>query len=418
MSLLLEIHKDVNIMRILLINSYYYPQEIGGAEVSVRKLAEGLVKDGNEVYVVCNGNNIEEIINNVNVIRINFNEIEARDLKINNKLKKLYKKITSINNIFKYKKIKDRINKINPDIVHSNNLYNISPIIWKICKQLNIPIVHTLRDYYLTCPKATLICEGKLCVNKKSICKIYEKYNGHRLKNVDMITAPSEFTLDLFKNNKLIVNSNSKVVYNAIDKFKNTLINLDEIRFDRLKDSKTKFCFLGSLIEYKGVKKMIETFKDINADNIELHIAGSGELEEYVINNVKQDERIFYHGKLKEYEVESLILKCDVMIVPSLWYEPFGRVVIDAYKYGMPVIASNLGGLKEIVINEETGLLINCENKKEFIRAIEIMKDKQYVYQMKEKCLKMVEKFGIDKQVNEFEDIYINLIKEKCDSKN
>ena len=67
------------------------------------------------------------------------------------------------------------------------------------------------------------------------------------------------------------------------------------------------------------------------------------------MEETKKDNRIEFVGFLNEQQVSQLLQSADVLLCPSLWEEPFGRVVLDAYKNAMPVICSNMGALPELV---------------------------------------------------------------------
>lgn len=94
---------------------------------------------------------------------------------------------------------------------------------------------------------------------------------------------------------------------------------------------------------------LLENFMKISGTNIELHIAGSGPLESRVKECALLDNRIIFHGFLSEQQLNSLLEKSDILICPSMWSEPFGRIILDAYKNAMPVITTGFGGMGEIV---------------------------------------------------------------------
>lgn len=385
-------------MKILLINSFYYPDIIGGAEVSVQKLAEGLVKKGHDVYVLSSGNRNKEIINGVNIITLPFNNFG----KNNKVIKKVSFKVFSIRNNLLNEEIREIISSINPDIVHCNNLYNISSCIWKVITEFNIPIVQTLRDYFFICHKSTLLCNKKTCANNKITCLAYQSIMRKRFKNITYFTAPSKYTMEKFLELNMFSRDKSKVIYNAIDRSKYTNNEIIQYRLEK-NEKKVKFCFLGSLAEHKGIKLLVDIVKDTN---IELNIAGDGTLKKYIEDIEKNNKNIKYYGKLSEVEVEKFLLESDVLIVPSLWNEPFGRVVIDAYKFGLPVIVSNMGGLPEIVDNYKTGLIYEANDEFMLKECINKMSDRIYIKRMISDCVNKVEEFSIKNQIKQFEDLY------------
>lgn len=394
-------------MKICIINTYYYPDISGGTEISIKKLAEGLAKIGNDVSIICTGkSNTSEKINNVNIHRIRINNLYSPiEHKQVNKLKKIPYKILDINNIFNKKILRDKIKSIDPDIVHINNIYGLSIALWDVLKEFRIPIIHTLRDYYLICPKVNLLKNGRVCSKPTWTCKLYSQYNKRVFAVDTCVTAPSKFTLKLFDDLGYLKETDKKVIYNAIDFDKK---NVEQILNEKMikNDKKIKFVYLGGLEKHKGIMWLLDSFKEINNEDIELNIAGKGALKQVVLDAAKKDKRIKYHGFLKEEELNKLLYNSDVLIVPSIWYEPFGRVVIDAYKNVMPVIGSDIGGISEIIDNNETGLLVKPNSGKELINAIKYFSDRENILSLLTSCFNKLNEYSIDNQVKKFQSLY------------
>lgn len=402
-------------MNVLLINTFYFPDILGGAEISVQKLAEGLVRNGHKVSVICTGKQDHyEVLNGVHVFRIKINNLYSP---IDSQHQKMWKKSTyrvlDFLNFLNYKKIHGVFKEINPDIIHSNNTYGISPIIWLLAQKLELPIVHTLRDYYLMYPFGNLT-NGN---NDKKLSSFYEIFhkNVHKrlTKKVNYVTAPSQFTLDKFLESLFFREAKNQVIYNAID-FNEAEVNewyrMKIKQIDSASAKTTKFVYLGTLGEHKGVSLMLQAFHDIKESDIELHIAGKGPLESLVQELCSKDSRITYHGFLQGKSLDELLLKCDVLLAPSVWYEPFGRVVIDAYKHALPVIGSATGGLKEIIKDNVTGLLIKPNSIPELKKAMVDMHNSSCREEMLLNCREELNTFSIETQIEKFEKVYKDLI--------
>lgn len=399
-------------MNILIINSFYYPKIIGGAEISVKILAEELYKKGNEVTILCTGLQDKlEVINGVKVQRININNVYNP-----NKEEKTYKanylmyRILDIYNPFNIKKIRKYIQEINPNIVHINNIYGLSSCVINICNKLNIPIVYTLRDYYLLCPKINMIKNNNICENPNLLCKAYRKNFEIITQSINLITAPSNATMNTFVDNGFFGNIKKKVIYNAIDYDEEYVNTINSIKTNNSKKSIINFVYLGALTEVKGIKVLIESFLEYKSDNIRLTIAGDGPLKNYVNENLKKDKRIKYLGFIGKDEMDKLLEEMDVLIVPSIWKEPFGRVVIDAYKHSLPVIGSDIGGISEIIDNGKTGRLIKPNDKNSLKEAISFYENNNFISQIKNTIQKLKD-FAVDKQVNDFLDCYYEILK-------
>ena len=379
-------------MKVLLVNTFYTPDVYGGAEISIQKLAEELVKNYIDVTVLATSNIAKrEKLNGVNVIRIKTNNLYDT-IKVKNQggiTKGLYK-VIDLYNIFNYNKFYKIIEEINPDVIHTNNMYGISPIIWSIANKKNIKVVHTVRDYNLICPFVHYSCENDKC-KYTSICKLYRKFE---IKNCNIVNTSifiSQTVKKIFNCNKYFRNSQQEVIYNAIDF---DLESLQKIIDYKLKVNKKEvnFVYIGTLDFHKGIDLLINAFNELKMINFRLHIAGKGPLENMVKEASVTNENIIFHGFINQNCINTFLEKQDVLIAPSRWVEPFGRVVIDAYKNGLPVIASNNGGFKETVVNEVTGLLYENNNKEKLKEAIVSLGNldvrKKYISNIKDEIIK------------------------------
>lgn len=393
-------------MKIILINSYYFPEIIGGAEVSVKKLAEGLIKRGHNVVVITTGiENKIEYLQGVKIYRLKTKSFYRANFE-KNILKKLIYRLLDIYNPFNYRIFNKIIKDEKPDIINTNNLYGISPVIFNSAKNNNVKIVHTLRDYNLLCPKVSLLKKNmKTCYKANILCYFYRSINKFLLRKVDIITAPSEFVSTMFKNNNFFY-KDIKIIYNAIDirdkNYKEKNISI--------KKSLT-FVYMGALSKYKGLIELVESFKNISDDSINLIIAGKGELKDYVISESNKDKRISFYHFLNEDEKDKVLKKSDILIIPSIWNEPFGRVVIEAYSYGLPVIGSNVGGIPEIIEHKKTGLIFNHREENSLMNSmLYFINNKEEIYNMKLNCFNKLKEFSLELQIDRFIEVYNSVI--------
>lgn len=398
----------------MLINTYYYPNCIGGAEESTKILAEGLKKRGNEVYVLTADGTKDEpivdIIEGVKVIRTKPTNLSMTLKSIGRTDKIIHKVLEERNYLYEYK-YKNILKQVNPDIIHTNNLYGFSTLIWKINSRFKIKTIHTARDYWGLCPKATLINRsGEICIKGNILCKIHEKNIKYFSKYVNYFTSPSNFTLNMYKKAGFFKNSICETIENSIQINISEHLLLKERKVAR-KGNIVKFLFMGGLTKHKGIKFLIDAFKKIDLENIELIICGDGKLKEYVMGSISDDKRIRYLGNVYADKKESILIESDVMIVPSLWNEPFGRVVIEAYKYCMPVIGIDIGGLSEVLQNG-VSKKIKIYDEEKLIESIVYMENDYNRKNMIVNTTKYLKKYELERQLNAFEKIYKLLIKE------
>lgn len=389
-------------MKILIVNTYYYPNMIGGTEQSVKLLAEGLFKKGHDVFILTGDKYDKEYeeINGVKIIRL---DLKNRN---NSKMGKVLRKSLEFNNLRIKNKLTNIIKELKPNVIHTNNLFYISPAIWKIANDNNIKVVHTLRDYWGVCPKATLLNRNsEICNNERLLCKIHNKNYEFFSKYVDVVTAPSEFTLELYFRKGLFRNIERVKIANAIEIDKNNYYRIIKDR-KACVNERIKFLFMGSLDKHKGIDYLIETFKSIDNDNLSLTICGDGPLKLFVEEACRDDKRINFLGSVFNEQKDRVLRESDVMIIPSIWYEPFGRVVIEAYKHGLAVIAFEIGGIKEL-LDEKCSIGVSVKNKKELRDAMINLSDRSTLKNYFTDSERLLSLYDLEDQLKKFESIYI-----------
>lgn len=398
--------------RILILNSWYYPNLKGGAEHSVKLLAENLSKHGFDVMVFTIDSDtrtpVIEELNGVKVFRGtggNYNIRKAYRAK-KSIWESIRNKYLEIHNCSILPELENVYKDFKPDLVHANCLAGISMSAIAFFKEKNIPIVYTLRDYYLDSPTNRTEVSSWKNPLKKIILDLYRNYTRRSSLSVAAVTAPSEFTLNYYLNNGYFKDATlKKCVVNSVD------VNTEEVQKciqEKHFHKERNYMYAGSLIEAKGIKPMLEAFMKTKL-NANLFICGEGNLSEYIKGCALLDSRIKVMGKLSPKELSDVYKKSDVMLVPSLWAEPFGRVVIEAAKYGLYVIGSNNGGIPEIIKCLGCGQICNVEDEDVFAKAIESAYTKSFEQTYKN-ILDKISIYSIDNQINNFKNIYSEIL--------
>ena len=340
-------------MRILIFNELYHPNKIGGAEISTQLLAEKLVELGNEVHVCTSSDyNKTEIFNGVCIHYIRqYNLYWSFTHYTIPKYKKIIWHLLDSYNILFKRRANLLIKKINPDIIHTNVIAGFSSVIWKCAKENNIPVIHTLRDYYLMCVRSTLY-NKKNCTTPCVLCQTTSIPKKKLTKHVDAIIGISEFILNKHLVNGYFKNASiNKVIPNAVS---------STIDSSYLPERKKHIGYLGRINPSKGIEYLIENFNLIDNKDYILTIAGNGDSnyckylkEKYESSKVKFIGRVDSNHFLREISL---------LVVPSIWHEPFGRVIIEAIENKCPVFASNKGGMPEL-INKNIGRIFDIDKK-------------------------------------------------------
>ena len=293
--------------------------------------------------------------------------------------------LSTVWNIHSYHKISKIVENFRPDIVHFHNTFPIiSPAAYHAVKITNTPVVQTLHNYRLVCPAGTLLRKGKfceLCLPRKIawpsvVHGCYRQSNGataviatmlsfHHMigtweKKVDAYIVLTEFSRNKF----LEAGIPSKKIF-----VKPNFLHPDPepgTRRDQF------ILFVGRLTLEKGIVTLLAAWRELERD-VKLKIVGDGPLAETVAEVAHDNQLIEFLGKQSRARVLDMMGSANAVVVPSIWHEPFGLVVIEAFAKGRPVIASQVGGLADIVENGNTGLHFkpgDCTDLAEKVRWI------------------------------------------------
>lgn len=393
-------------MKVMILNTWYYPNMMGGAEHSVKILAENLIKKSIEVSVVTvdspKEQTIHEVINGVNVYRLNskkYKLFEAYQKKYSGLA--LYKnKFYELFNSSIKSNFTNILDTVKPDLVHVNCFSGLSFKAIRYVHSHNIPIIYTLRNYFMLNPTNKAL--------PSFLTKIYIKIVKKYASYASAVTAPSLFTLKKHFDNGLFTNKIvKKCIPNCIDiPYNETLeeINIHKNRNNRI----TNFIYVGWISEDKGIRHLLKAFNKLHTDDT-LTLCGDGDLREVVKEAEKRNKNIHFLGKLNTNDLYEQYKKADVSIVPSIWDEPFGRVVIEANAFGLPVIASNKGGIPEIIKEIDGGVTYQAGNVNELVsnmKKLSINKNRLfYLENIKNNILK----YSATNQADQFISLYKNL---------
>lgn len=282
-------------MKILIVNTFYYPNMQGGAEQSVKLLAEGLMHRGHEVAVFCidSQSGHEELTehNGVKIYRYtahSFNLYKySYDKKNVGKMEKVLQKLICYRNDACIRDFAYVCRQFCPDVVHTNTTYGMSSYIWKKAYDLRIPVVHTIRDIDIVSP----VRYGHRI--NKFVVRLHHIYMRKLSQYVSAVTAPSEYTLNSSLDIGSFINAKIKrCICNSIDFDKDALEKIIHEKKTRSSE-RIKFMYAGRLYYFKGIEHLIDAFENMKYKSCELHICGGGDLAEYVEEWAVKDPELF-----------------------------------------------------------------------------------------------------------------------------
>lgn len=148
---------------------------------------------------------------------------------------------------------------------------------------------------------------------------------------------------------------------------------VDDSKFDikPVFENKGYFLYVGRLSKEKGCHYLLEAMSKLD-DKVELHIVGYGNEEENLKEQAKKLnlKNVHFLGFRTGSELEEEFKNCIATILPCNWFESFGLTIVESFVYGKPAIASKVGGIPELVENNETGIVFEPGNVEELTLAI------------------------------------------------
>lgn len=275
-----------------------------------------------------------------------------------------------------YRRLYGIASRERPDVAHFHNTFPLtSPAAYYALKRLGVPVVQTLHNYRLLCAGATLYREGNVCeecIQQRSLRPALQHacYRGSRAataatvamlaahrsartwhRMVDVYIALSEFAKRKYIEGGL---PRERIVV------KPNHIHPDPGKGDR---SGGYALFVGRLSDEKGVRILREAWSELV--DVPLVLVGDGPMRD-----LAWPSQVRVLGRRSHDEVLGLMRRASVLVFPSQWYECAPLTILEAFACGVPVIASNLGVMSELVTDELTGLLFKPGDASDLRRCV------------------------------------------------
>lgn len=318
-----------------------------------------------------------------------------------------------------YGEIKELIKKERPDIAHIHNIFILlTPSVYDALSDEDIPIVQTLHNYRLVCANGLFYRDNKICEEcidgnftpsiihhcwrnsfiltsfiKKMLDAHFKK--GTFKQKIDAYIALSEFSKNKFieaglLREKIFIKPNFTEVYAAErDGFDNYAL------------------FAGRLANYKGLNTLISAYQRLGA-GYNLKVIGDGPLLNGLKQNSERMKNVQLLGRLPTDTVIEYIKKSSFLIFPSECYENMPRVILESFACGVPVLASNIGAIKELIKDRITGLLFKAGDIEDLATKIkELIDNKELLIQMGRNARRDYEEnYTVEKNYKILMDIY------------
>ncbi|MCJ7650870.1 MAG: glycosyltransferase, partial [Candidatus Lokiarchaeota archaeon] len=176
---------------------------------------------------------------------------------------------------------------------------------------------------------------------------------------------------------------------------------------------KIRFGYLGRVIPVKGIAFLIDSFNELDHFMAELNIYGKLPNSFNYLKNRCSNSAIHFKGCYTYNEISNVLSEIDVLVVPSIWYENSPLVIHGAFIAKIPIIASNIGGIAELVIHEKNGLLVEPRNITDLIEKMKIFIENPELIECysQETYVR-----SIQEDVEEIEKLYHEILRRKEES--
>jgi glycosyltransferase involved in cell wall biosynthesis len=353
-------------MKIVLLSDDFPPHSYGGAGIVALNLAKGLFERGYEVFVITTSSDKHKVgVSDKNGIKV-YTLYSSYDIRFRNYI--------SIYNPFLSAKVDKILSELRPDIVHAHNLHqNLSYNSLKIAKKYADKVVLTLHDSNTVAVDKVYPINGSTnykisWIQELKISRL--RFNPFRrvlvkyyLKYVDQIVSVSDSLKDLLITNGI---KNIVTINNGIDANEWSLkeFNGTSSDFEKLNNKKV-IMFSGRLSGGKGVYQILNAFELVLKkvpDAYLLVLGKRGEQAEKMldladVSGIK--DSIGFTGWITGDSIKQAYQISKVVVVPSVYLDPFPTVNLEALSMSRPVVGTCYGGTKEIVVDGESGYIVN-----------------------------------------------------------
>ena len=400
-------------MRVLLTTHQFFPDHFAGTEVAARDTGLELLKRGHEVHVLTVDPTPGHSAPEVGAEDYEYRGLHVHALRVPDRLPARRGGALPVRLEYADESVAQHVRgwarELAPDVVHMFHLARLTGSTLDALRELGVPLVFTATDFWSVCVRSILMrTDGELCGGPDGLsancleCRGAEKWFGieppsrpnrrralyrrlardaaagdgsdatraatvravlergdflrARLERVDAIVAPTTLMRDLLVQNGM-----------PADLIKVHPYSIDVSRFDAVRRTRrrgargVRFAYVGAIRRPKGVHVLVEAFRRLRDPDATLEIIGDVDSEPGYFRELYElaagDDRIRFAGGIPNEHIPARLERIDVQVVPSVWYENAPLTIYSAQAAGVPVVASDLGGMSEVVADEHNGLL-------------------------------------------------------------
>lgn len=389
--------------RILLVSTLYPPNVLGGAEVVVQILAEGLATQGHEVCVATLRPRGAARERRVAGVQVKEFELRHRPWPFSGRrLGAPRRLLWHVGDNFDpaiYGTFKALLDSFAPTIVNTHNINGFTPAVWLAARRAGRPVlVHTCHDYGLLCSRTTMFARGRSCASLCPPCRALTSGKRLMAKLVDGAVGVSEAVIQPHVERGVFRRDCARrVIYNAQP------LGEPVPRTVARAGPPLKLGFMGRLSADKGIALLYEELGRLGPA-VSLAVAGRGDTG--LVDRLAARHSVA-SARLGFIEPRLFYRDVDVLVVPSLWRDPLPTVVLEAFRHGVPVVAADRGGLPELVQQGVNGLIFDPARPGDLARALRRLLDEPDLLPgLRARARRSVDRFTVERMVANYLAFY------------
>jgi glycosyltransferase involved in cell wall biosynthesis len=313
---------------------------------------------------------------------------------------------------------RDTVVDFAPDVVHFHNLVGLSVRLIDVCQSLGIPTVMTLHDYWAICFKNTMIKnDGRVCRQSGFDClgcqetvmagrvmptPVRNAWILRSMARLDQLVVPSHYMTDRYVEAGLPRERIAVIKYGIdVNRFTPSLRENDVLTLG----------FIGYLGRHKGLAVLLEALPRVRPpEGVRLLVVGDGEQAgalKALCQDLGLDGRVTFLGRIDNQAIRPVYDQLDALVVPSVWPENSPVTISEAMACGLPVLASDIGGIRELVTDGVTGFLVPPGDSDALAQRVgRLLAEPALRDRMGQAAREWICACSVDRQVDQILDVY------------
>jgi|GEM_PF-6791575 len=377
-------------MRVLLVSRRWYPEVVGGGQISAHKMAQALVKAGIDVHAltfVTEGGRKDEIIDGVKITRLPIRKL------------KLFPRFSNLEWMYREMRLQTLkfVKEWKPDVIHALNGESV-PSMAGVFRKTGIPFVATVNGPLLFCfPGEGTDRHGKNCIGCKGrqryeetmlrwgkrgrlVAFLYWLYSYPHMANLARSVKTAKLLLPIsngFKKDLLRLgyrNERIRVVHNPIEV--QSRVKSAVRKELSIPPTAKVLLYAGRVTENKGVQNVMDAMKDL--PETYLVVVGKGEYAQPLqdkANALGIHARVRFTGFVPNDKLSPYYSIANIVLMAGTFYESLGRMLMEACTYGVPVIGTDIGGIPDVIEDGKNGFLLKSQDITELRDKIKAILD-------------------------------------------